>query len=63
MLIGMPPKREFDHRIHLLPNTKPINVRPHRYLYFQKNEIECQVREMLDQGITAARAPSLFQFC
>lgn len=49
--IGMPPKWEFDHRIHLLPNTKPINVRPYRYPYFQKMEIERQVREMLDQGI------------
>ncbi|XP_042041401.1 uncharacterized protein LOC121786862 [Salvia splendens] len=49
--IGMPPKRAFDHKIHLLPNTKPINVRPYRYPYFQKNEIERQVQEMLEQGI------------
>lgn len=48
---GMPPRREFDHRIHLLPHSKPVNVRPYRYPYFQKNEIERQVREMLDQGI------------
>ncbi|XP_042017759.1 uncharacterized protein LOC121765623 [Salvia splendens] len=49
--VGMPPKRAFDHKIHLLPNTKPINVRPYRYPYFQKNEIEHQVQEMLEQGI------------
>lgn len=48
---GMPPRRAFDHRIHLLPNTKPVNVQPYRYPYFQKNEIEKQVREMLDSGI------------
>ncbi|XP_042030060.1 uncharacterized protein LOC121776994 [Salvia splendens] len=48
---GMPPRREYDHRIHLLPNSKPVNVRPYRYPYFQKNEIERQVREMLAQGI------------
>ncbi|KAL1555207.1 hypothetical protein AAHA92_15677 [Salvia divinorum] len=48
---GMPPARTFDHRIHLLPNSKPANVRPYRYPYFQKNEIERQVREMLDSGI------------
>ncbi|XP_042018949.1 uncharacterized protein LOC121766761 [Salvia splendens] len=47
----MTPRRGFDHRIHLLPDTKPVNVRPYRYPYFQKNEIERQVREMLDQGI------------
>ena len=48
---GMPPKRSYDHRVHLLPGSRPINVRPYRYPYFQKNEIERQVREMLDQGI------------
>ncbi|XP_042022920.1 uncharacterized protein LOC121770215 [Salvia splendens] len=48
---GMPPSRPYDHRIHLLPGTKPINVRPYRYPYFQKNEIERQVKDMLDQGI------------
>lgn len=48
---GMPPSRPFDHHIHLLPNTKPVNVRPYRYPYFQKNEIERQIREMLEAGI------------
>lgn len=48
---GMPPARPFDHRIHLLPHSKPINVCPYRYPYFQKNEIKRQVKEMLEQGI------------
>lgn len=48
---GLPPARQLDHRIHLLPNSKPINVRPYQYPYFQKNEIERQVKDMLDQGV------------
>ncbi|XP_042032774.1 uncharacterized protein LOC121779504 [Salvia splendens] len=48
---GLPPVRQFDHRIHLLPHSKHVNVRPYRYPYFQKNEIEKQVKEMLDQGV------------
>nr|GMD82510.1 Transposon Ty3-G Gag-Pol polyprotein [Ipomoea batatas]GME15449.1 Transposon Ty3-G Gag-Pol polyprotein [Ipomoea batatas]GME19231.1 Transposon Ty3-G Gag-Pol polyprotein [Ipomoea batatas] len=31
---SLPPHRNFDHRIHLLPNSKPVNVRPYRYPYF-----------------------------
>nr|GMC60966.1 retrotransposon-related protein [Ipomoea batatas] len=54
----LPPHRVFDHKIHLLPNSKPVNVRPYRYPYFQKSEIEKLVREMLDQGIVRpSRSP------
>lgn len=38
----LPPHRQFDHRIPLLPNVKPVNV---------KDEIEKQVAQMLHQGI------------
>ncbi|XP_057775458.1 uncharacterized protein LOC130994433 [Salvia miltiorrhiza] len=48
---GLPPHRLFDHRIHLDPGSKPINVRPYRYPHFQKSEMERLVQEMLDQGI------------
>ncbi|KAL1551486.1 hypothetical protein AAHA92_19326 [Salvia divinorum] len=48
---NVPPSRQFDHRIHLLPDSKPVNVRPYRYPYFQKQEIEKQVGAMLEQGI------------
>ncbi|GJX09473.1 ty3-gypsy retrotransposon protein [Tanacetum coccineum] len=47
----LPPHRVIDHQIHLLPNTKPVNVRPYRYPHYQKGEMEKLVNEMLEQGI------------
>jgi hypothetical protein len=48
---GLPPPRACDHHIHLLPNTEPVAVRPYRYPYLLKDEIETQCQEMLKQGI------------
>lgn len=47
----LPLKRIFDHQIPLEPNARPVNVRPYRFPYFQRNEIEQQVWEMLQAGI------------
>lgn len=47
----LPPHREIDHHIHLKDEQKPINVRPYRYAYAQKEEIEKMVKEMLTAGI------------
>ncbi|GJZ21779.1 ty3-gypsy retrotransposon protein [Tanacetum coccineum] len=47
----LPPHRSIDHRIHLYPETKPVNVRPYRYPHYQKNEMEKLVNEMLSQWI------------
>ena len=46
----LPPSRPIDHTINLLPNSAPVNVRPYRYPYFQKKEIEEQVATMLAKG-------------
>jgi hypothetical protein len=46
----LPPQRELDHAIHLLPDAAPVNCRPYRYSPLQKDEIERQVREMLKSG-------------
>jgi hypothetical protein len=40
-----------DHCISLKEGTEPINVRPYRYAYYQKEEIEKQVHEMLNSGL------------
>ncbi|RVX04915.1 Retrovirus-related Pol polyprotein from transposon 297 [Vitis vinifera] len=46
---GLPSHCTIDHKIHLIPNSKPVNVCPYRYPHFQKNEMEKLIREMLDQ--------------
>lgn len=43
----LPPPRAQDHTIVIKLNSAPVYVRPYRYLYVQKNEIERLVREML----------------
>ncbi|XP_028237019.1 uncharacterized protein LOC114416356 [Glycine soja] len=48
---GLPPNRDTDHHIHLLPHTNPVNVRPYRYPHYQKKEIEQQVNDMLQKGL------------
>lgn len=48
---GLPPQREFNHIIELLPGAKPVNIRPYRYNPEQKDEIEAIVADMLAQGI------------
>ncbi|XP_073266436.1 uncharacterized protein [Populus alba] len=48
---GLPPARGVDHCISLKDGTEPINVRQYRYAYYQKEEIEKQVQEMLNSGL------------
>ncbi|XP_062075982.1 uncharacterized protein LOC133780122 [Humulus lupulus] len=54
----LPPHRNMDHRIFLQPGTLPINVRPYRYPYFQKDIIEQLIQEMKECGfIRASTSP------
>ena len=48
---SLPPARENDHTIPLKEGIEAFNVRPYCYAYFQKDEIENQVQEMLDVGL------------
>ncbi|CAA0836351.1 Uncharacterized mitochondrial protein AtMg00850, partial [Striga hermonthica] len=48
---GLPPHREFHHRIPLVNEQHAIHVHPYRYAHFQKTEIERQVAEMLESGL------------
>ena len=48
---GLPPHRAIDHIIHLVASTQPVNMRPCRYPYYQKAEMEKPIRDMMQQGI------------
>jgi len=48
---GLPPSRAHDHSIPLIEGDQPVLVRPYRYPYFQKEEIERIVQELLDSGV------------
>lgn len=47
----LPPKRFRDHQIELKEGIEPVSVRPYKYPYIQKEEIERSVKEMLAAGI------------
>jgi hypothetical protein len=54
----LPPQRLHDHHIPLLPGTTPVNSRPYMYSPLHKNEIECQVKEILEADlITHSTSP------
>jgi hypothetical protein len=48
---GLPPTRDCDHHIDLLPGAQPFHMRPYRYAPALKSKIERQVDEMLTSGI------------
>lgn len=47
----LPPPRDIEHHINLKEGKNPINVRPYIYAYFQKDDIEKQVNDMLKSGV------------
>ena len=61
--------RDHDHSIHLIPGSVSPNIRPYRYPYVQKSEIERMVAEMLEAGIiqpsqsSFSASDEFFYFC
>ncbi|KAH0760050.1 hypothetical protein KY290_023543 [Solanum tuberosum] len=45
------PMRSLGHAIPLKPGAMPVSLRPYRYNYNQKDELEKQVNEMLTSGV------------
>jgi len=47
----LPPKRANEHQIPLVERAEPVNLRPYRHPWEQKNAIEKMIEEMLDSRI------------
>lgn len=47
----LPPKRSANHQINLIPGAQPVKVCPYHYSPIQKNEIEAQVHQMIQNGV------------
>ena len=45
---GIPPTQDHDHDIHLILGILPPNIKPCRYPYAEKSEIDHMVEEMLE---------------
>lgn len=56
----LPPTRDHDHAINLILGSVPPNIKPYRYPYAQKSEIECMVVEILEAGIIQPSQSSFY---
>src|SRR5262249_4751174 len=64
-LPGLPPPREIDFCIELIPGTSPISVAPYRMALAELAELKKQLQDLLDKGLIRPRvspwgAPVLF---
>ncbi|XP_060212112.1 uncharacterized protein LOC132639695 [Lycium barbarum] len=49
-LPGIPPNREIEFGIDLLPGTKPISIPPYRMAPVELKELKAQLKDLLDEG-------------
>ena len=47
---GMPPSREVEFTIDLIPGTAPISKAPYRMAPAEMGELKVQLQELLDKG-------------
>ena len=64
-LPGLPPEREVDFPIDLVPGTSPISLPPYRMTPAELKELKTQLQELVDRGfirpsISPWGAPMLF---
>ncbi|MDE0547705.1 hypothetical protein, partial [Microbacterium sp. C7(2022)] len=49
-LPGVPPDREIDFRIDVLPDTQPISIPPYRMAPAELKELKEKLRDLLEKG-------------
>ncbi|GJY23998.1 putative reverse transcriptase domain-containing protein [Tanacetum coccineum] len=49
-LLGLPPEREFEFTIELVPGSEPISKAPYRMAPLELQELKEQLQELLDRG-------------
>ena len=49
-LPGLPPEREIDFPIDLVPGTAPISLPPYRMAPAELKELKTQLQELMDRG-------------
>ena len=64
-LPGLPPEREVEFTIELLPEVAPISISPYRMAPIELKELKVQLQELLDKGfirpsVSPWGAPVLF---
>ncbi|WMV54884.1 hypothetical protein MTR67_048269, partial [Solanum verrucosum] len=64
-LLGLPPKREVEFLIELIPGSNPISITPYRMAPAELRELKAQLQELLEKGfirpsVSPWGAPVLF---
>ena len=49
-ILGLPPKRELDFTIELVPGAVPISKAPYRMNILELNELKSQLKELIDKN-------------
>ncbi|WMV30271.1 hypothetical protein MTR67_023656, partial [Solanum verrucosum] len=55
-LPGIPPEREINFAIDMLPGTQPISIPPYRMAPAELKELKDQLKDLLDKGFIRPRA-------
>ena len=50
-LLGLPPDRDVNFKIELVPGTAPISRRPYRMPPNELAKLKIQLQELLDKGL------------